>query len=49
MIEQKSQLRGCQDHAAIHDRRPNELAALQPLVTQFGMQALRLPRSSLLL
>jgi hypothetical protein len=28
MIEQQGQLPGCQDHAAIHDRRPDELAAL---------------------
>ena len=48
-FEQRRQLPCRQRDRARTRHRPDELAALQPLVTQFGMQALRLPRSSLLL
>ena len=49
-VKQRRQLRRRQrDPTGRARRRPDELALFQPLVTQFGMQALRLPRSSLLL
>ena len=49
MIEQRGELDRRQLHHPVHDRRPAERSLLQLLVTQLGMQALRLPRSSLLL
>ena len=50
MIEHIAELRRRDRNDTVRSvDRPDELAALQPLVTQFGMQALRLPRSSLLL
>src|SRR6202034_2708242 len=48
-LDEQCELRRRQNHLTVHDRRPDKLAALEALVTQFGMQALRLPRSSLLL
>ena len=39
MIEQQAELRRCQDHAAVDDRWPDELAALQPLGKQAQSRA----------
>lgn len=49
MIEHIAELRGGDRDNTISRRRPDEPTTFQTLVTQFGMQALRLPRSSLLL
>jgi hypothetical protein len=48
-LDQHGKLRRCERHRSIYNRRPHEAALLETLVTQFGMQALRLPPSSLLL
>ena len=48
-LQHVAELSGGDGDHAIRRRGPNEPAALQSFVTQLGMQALRLPRSSLLL